>query len=504
MNKERNKERTKDRNKQTNKPTNKSLFLPKQASETKSHRHRTNMRTHQDGEISLRSFFFFFFFFILFFFFSSQNFASNKRTFVCDFCLSERSVCVSVCVLCVSGVSVCCAFAKYFKFAKDAVRIAFLQFSTDARFRDEVLDPNTKLLDVLSADPTTFAKAVDMKYDDEGTAIYKGVKLANELLALPYNSAKGTGGARADAQQVIFVITDGTDVYADDLREQIKISKQNGARIISIGVGKEVDTALLQEIASPCADPNKCENFFAAQDYSELLNTVVLTIVEAECEYVSQLSATACSTRSTTVDVKGAGFGDIYNPDLVVQLGDGPVNPIRWKSDKEAEFTVQSYEQERVNNKFGAAYQDWDGQTPGVYTIPMRISKDGGLTFLRDRSDSGSATLTYKVCEKVTNVDPQESCFEGFTEVTVSGQNFGVGVNFKTVNEDMRCAFGPVQVKAEWAGSGTAKCIVPPFNCSAYGECGKVKNGVQGCLRWRNRAAEISRQQVSLFSRRWG
>jgi predicted nucleic acid-binding Zn ribbon protein len=213
---------------------------------------------------------------------------------------------------------------------------------------------------------------------------------------------------------------------------------------------------------------------YRATNYNELITTAVVKIVRENCEaLISVKPGDICSSRSTTLIAEGVGFGgkEPAPGNLRFMIGNELFEGT-WQSDSRATVDIAAWE-----NQFGNAYT-WDPAKDPFKTVTLRVrvSIDGGNSFLREKTNNPNGyTITFKACSRINSCAPVSDgscydCHEGLNVLTVKGTNMGIGPNNDEENPDMVCGFGVYAVPATWVDRNTAKCIVPPMNCTFQSE----------------------------------
>ena len=421
-------------------------------------------------------------------------------------------------------------FMSYFVIAPDAVKLGYVAFTKDVvltrsngkqvcanelaaqgtRFNfatdsaveyDNCNAPfavSADLQAVLAEDASTAARSIDMKYYQGGTKMFLGMSIARQVLQL--NKVPGR-------TQLVILIADGVDSFSAELLVQANLLKTNGVRIVTIAAGDVVlaarskgtgpvtskdprgALATLRDAAttctctsangSPCLDvacmgPAICVgDCYQATDYQKLVDTVVVDIVRQNCEILTSITPSPiCSSPSSTLIAKGAGFGAQKPQDGQIKFKVGQIQfDGIWVSDNEARLPITPW-----NNQYGTANL-WNPVTnpDDEPNLRVQVSIDGGQTWLREQSlDPAGFKVLFKVCEKVDSCAPHDGnscydCHEGLNSITIKGRRFGNGPNGDARNDLMVCGFGDIAVTAEWISATEAKCIVPPLNCTFQG-----------------------------------
>ncbi len=123
------------------------------------------------------------------------------------------------------------AFVGEMNMASD--RVAVVQFNDTA-----------DLLQSLTHDPVAIKASIDSITGGDGTAIDEGLRVAHDDLR---------SNGRAEAAPVIIILSDGqSDFYS--AVNAADAAKADSIRIISVGIGADVDKDLMQQIASSPAD----------------------------------------------------------------------------------------------------------------------------------------------------------------------------------------------------------------------------------------------------------
>ena len=296
--------------------------------------------------------------------------------------------------------------------------------------------------------------------------------------------------------------TDGEDTFQTELLLQADYLKKMGVRVITIAAGEVVtraasgnedsllQLATLRDASSRCVftktDGSPCTEHtcmgtatcqgdcFRANNYNELITDVVEKIVRENCEVVSKVRpGNICSSRSETVYAEGRGFGAKKPADgnIKFKIGDSVFDGT-WISDSLTTLKLGTWQ-----NQFGSKYQ-WDPRKNPLQRMELtvQVSNDGGTTWMRqDTSDPKGFTIVFTACERVDFCSPGSDgtcfdCHEGLNVITIKGQNMGMPPNGKDRNDKMVCRFGNVAVSADWVDDQTAKCIVPPMNCTIQSE----------------------------------
>lgn len=123
------------------------------------------------------------------------------------------------------------AFVGEMNMASD--RVAVVQFNDTA-----------DLLQSLTHDPVTIKASIDSITGGDGTAIHEGLRVAHDDLH---------SNGRAEAALVMIVLSDGQSDFNSAVNAA-EAAKADGIRIISVGIGADVDKDLMQQIASSPAD----------------------------------------------------------------------------------------------------------------------------------------------------------------------------------------------------------------------------------------------------------
>lgn len=133
-------------------------------------------------------------------------------------------------------------------------------------------DDAANIVQHLSTDNDTLVEAVGNIDEGNGTSIAAGLESSRQALA----------GARSDASHILIIITDGQDtsgflrLFGANLQGAANNIKAQGIRIITIGLGNDVDANVLRDLASQPSD-----YYFAptadklAEIYSDIGSTVI-------------------------------------------------------------------------------------------------------------------------------------------------------------------------------------------------------------------------------------
>ncbi|MDL1897143.1 VWA domain-containing protein, partial [Anaerolineae bacterium CFX7] len=161
----------------------------------------------------------------------------------------------------------------------DALKSAAKQFITKANLNREQIgvvefDQGADVVQALTNNRGILLGAIDAIQAGGGTAIEQGIIMAQRELA--------TARARTDASHIMIVMTDGrnSNVFGfitGALELAAKDAKALGIRIITIGLGQDVDQDVLESIASQPSD------FYAAPQASDLdriYTTIGTTIIQ--------------------------------------------------------------------------------------------------------------------------------------------------------------------------------------------------------------------------------
>lgn len=143
--------------------------------------------------------------------------------------------------------------------AMDSDRVAVVQF-----------DDTANLLQPLTHDPALVKDGIQAIYGGGGTRIDAGLQVAHAELAQ---------NGRADAAPTIILLSDGqSDYFA--AQQAADAAKAEGIRIISVGIGDDVDAALMPEIATTPAD------YYYSPDTTDLKD-IYISIAQQIREFVS-------------------------------------------------------------------------------------------------------------------------------------------------------------------------------------------------------------------------
>ncbi|MCA9875480.1 MAG: VWA domain-containing protein, partial [Anaerolineales bacterium] len=139
----------------------------------------------------------------------------------------------------------------------DLLKEAVIQFLDEVNLQsgaDQLaiveFDSAANIVQPLLSNRAALTQAIDNINEGNGTAIAAGLTSGQQALA----------SSRADASQVLIIITDGQDgggflgLPDSSLRSKANDIKAQGIRIITIGLGPDVDEDLLQDLASQPAD----------------------------------------------------------------------------------------------------------------------------------------------------------------------------------------------------------------------------------------------------------
>ncbi len=222
-------------------------------------------------------------------------------------------------------------------------RVAVIKFSGDA-----------ELLQTLSHNAGAVKAGIDRISSSGGTSIDRGLETAHYELI---------GNGRADVTLVIVILSDGKSDFQDAV-EAAKKAKADGIRIVSVGVGGDVDKKLMQQIASSRADGQPDYHF--SPDASHLKD-IYVSIAQQIREFVTVTNIEIRHTFDPTkIEVVPGSISDGGS-----LAGETANNVIVWQLDKL-------------------------GEQPRTVSYRARVQQHG--QFFLDESDQ----LSYTLCEKET------------------------------------------------------------------------------------------------------
>ncbi len=100
-----------------------------------------------------------------------------------------------------------------------------------------------------TSDPRRLSQAIDALTPIGSTPMASGLKNARDLLR-----------HRAGVQRVFVVMTDGHPDNPEDVSAEVHRIRSSGGRIVTVGVGPEVDRDYLQSLASSPSDVHFCSD----------------------------------------------------------------------------------------------------------------------------------------------------------------------------------------------------------------------------------------------------
>lgn len=150
---------------------------------------------------------------------------------------------------------------------------------TTGRIAVARFDSTAELLEPLSSDPLTIKSTINSLDTGGGTHIHEGLRVAYEELV---------ANGEVDASWVLIILSDGQSDFEAAV-EQAEAAKQAGIRIISVGIGQDVDESLMQEIASSPSD------YHFSPDASEL-EQIYIGIAQSIREFITATSITVTHT----------------------------------------------------------------------------------------------------------------------------------------------------------------------------------------------------------------
>jgi hypothetical protein len=136
---------------------------------------------------------------------------------------------------------------------------------------------------------TTAVSAIQFK--NEGTVMAPGLKKTFELLGA------GASGVRAGVPKLLVFITDGQPQSVPDKDAtiaQVKLIKDAGVRVVTIGISSAVDETFLKPLASTDADYSK------AADFNSLTTIADLAVNEQTCKPPAPPTTTTVAPPPTT------------------------------------------------------------------------------------------------------------------------------------------------------------------------------------------------------------